>query len=82
MQRVRTGSRPGCPPAKIIPLGFHSIRHTLGTDYGCCRDGVHTLMLRSVFSTFDIDLGVFHSVHTPSKLLLTPSGKPSVQSVF
>ena len=26
------------------------------------------LMLRSVFSTFDIDLGVFHSVHTPSKL--------------
>ena len=28
------------------------------------------LMLRSVFSTFDIDLGVFHSVHTPSKLHL------------
>ena len=39
----------------------------VGTEY---IYGVHTLMLRSVFSTIDIDLGVFHSVHTPSKLHL------------
>ena len=32
--------------------------------------GVHMLMLRSVFSTFDIDLGIFYSIHTPSKLCL------------
>ena len=39
----------------------------VGTEY---IYGVHTLMLHSVFSTFDIDLGVFHSVHTLSKLRL------------
>ena len=41
------------------------------------------LILRSVFSTFDLDLGIFHSVHTPSKLRskLRPD-KPSVHGAF
>ena len=47
MQWVRTGSRPGRPPAKIVPLVFHSVWHALGMDYGHCRDGVN---IRSIYA--------------------------------
>ena len=43
----RSGSRPGRPPAKIVPLVFHSVWHALGTDYGRCRDGVN---IRSIYA--------------------------------
>ena len=46
-QWVRTGSRPGRPPTKIVPLVFHSVWHALGMDYGRCRDGVN---IRSIYA--------------------------------
>ena len=80
-QQVRTGSIPGRPPTKIVPLVFHSVWHALGTDYGCCRDGVN---IRSIyadatlcFSTFDLDLGIFHSIYTPPTLRLNSVHTPS-----
>ena len=77
-QWVRTRSRPGHPPAKIVPLVFHSVWHALGMDYGRCRDGVN---IRSIYADATLcflnlrhRLGCLplcpHSVHTPSKLCL------------
>ena len=67
MQRVRTGSRPGRPPAKIVPLGFHSVWHALGMDYGRCRDGVH---IRSTYA--NAMLCFLDLQHRPGRLSLRP----------
>ena len=67
MQRVRTGSRPGHPPTKIVPLVFHSVWHALGTDYGRCRDGVN---IRSIYA--DATLCFLNLRHRLGRLPLRP----------